>query len=102
MEHGRNTERLANCLLLARSVFHPWLHARVWTTPWTTLTKWPRAKRAGTSSVFRTNTPSGPYRAIGPQWQNSREKHHFLAFWPSLWPNGSGGRCIVAIIACND
>src|SRR5260370_4964965 len=53
--------------------------------------KWPRAKRARTSSIFHTNTPTGPYRAIGPQWQNSREKLHVLAFWPTLWPRGCRG-----------
>src|SRR5260370_36094509 len=53
------------------------------------VTHWPGAKRARTSSVFHTDTPTGPYRAIGPQWQNSREKPHVLAFWPTLWPEGS-------------
>src|SRR5260370_35221623 len=50
---------------------------------------WPKAKRARTSSIFRMITPSGPYRTIGPQWQNSREKPHVLAFWPTLWPEGT-------------
>jgi len=49
----------------------------------------PEAKKAGTSSIFHTDTPFGPYRAIGPPWQNSREKPHVLAFWPTLWPKGS-------------
>ena len=63
------------------------------------MANWPKAKRARTSSIFRTFTPSGPYRAIGPQWQNSREKRYFLVSWPPLWPEGSGGRCIIAVIA---
>jgi len=36
--------------------------------------------------------PFGPYRAIGPEWQNSREKPHVLTFWPTMWPKGSGFR----------
>jgi hypothetical protein len=49
---------------------------------------WPSAKTTRTSSIFDTNTPSGPYRAIGTLGQNSREKHHVLGFWPTLWPPG--------------
>src|SRR5712692_9354726 len=28
-----------------------------------------------------------------PQWQNSREKPHVLAFWPTLWSRGSNTAC---------
>src|SRR5260370_29987962 len=57
--------------------------------------KWPRAKKARTPSIFHTNTPSGPYRAIGPEWQNLREKRHILVFGPPLWPEGSLRECEV-------
>src|SRR5260370_33076246 len=62
MEKGRNTEREGQSSL---AEFHPWLYARVWTTPWATATNWPRAKKARTSSVFRIGTP---LRAISGNW----------------------------------
>jgi hypothetical protein len=52
-------------------------------------TKWPEAKKARRSSIFHVSTPFGPTRAIGPQWQNPREKPHIFGFWPTLWPEGS-------------
>src|ERR1700747_1866851 len=52
------------------------------------MANWPRAKTVRTSSTFHAFTPTGPHRAIGTVGRNSREKHHFLGFWPTLWPSG--------------
>jgi hypothetical protein len=52
------------------------------------VTNWSKAKKSRTSSIFDTITPLLAKRAFGPQWQESREKPHVLAFWPTLWPRG--------------